>query len=124
MKRVIKNMMCDDIVNDSIKIFKIFKKLPSENMSEIDLFLTPENILGYHIHNNEEALTEFKYIIQSFKTLPNNEIYTAYKQDSYFLYSPTATSINIKMYERLINQVREYLKLRPSMIDKFPECLI
>lgn len=102
-------------IENDLRIFKIFKKINNEFKQELNLLITPENILKISSYSIQTE--EFNKIIERIVYTPENEIM------DYSLQSVNAWSDRF-IFERIIEQTRVYLQLRPILLERYPELLI
>lgn len=104
-------------LDNNIKLFRIYKKLSSDEKKELTLLLTAENIMGVKsvtkevneqlesIFNRVDKLSIVK--LTDYHDEENNSYWT----DKYY-------------FKNIMDQVKVYLMLRPNIIEKYPELLL
>lgn len=103
------------LLDNDIRLFKIYKKMPTLFKNELALLITPENIL----HINTSALPRDvisgyeqkieKMLTMSYKDLKSNQI-----NDYNYIF----------MFNNFIKIFKDYLILRPNLFETNPELLI
>lgn len=102
-------------IENDLRIFKIFKKMNNEFKQELNLLITPENILKTSSYSIQPE--DFNKIIERIIYTPENEIM------DYSLESVNTWSDRF-IFERIIEHTKIYLQLRPNLLEQYPELLI
>jgi hypothetical protein len=110
--------MTPEIEND-LRLFKIWKKMPKELKEEFSILITPENLLGVNTHPNHmvaEVADEHYRRIHNLLSLSYQEMYEIYSKEERWN--------NQKAFSNFISILKEYLRLRPNLFEDYPELLI
>ena len=102
-------------IENDLRIFKIFKKINNEFKQELNLLITPENILNLSEYAIDKY--EFQKIIERILNTSEMDIIDHYAS------IPNHWSDRF-IFERIIEQTRVYLQLRPILLERYPELLI
>ena len=113
-------MEIDDNVDNLLRIFTIYKKMPTVNKQELSIFLSVENILNVRSVNRKEVEGQLSAVMDRIDKLKKPDIMKFYNSDS-----PTdGYRVDKKYFENVVEQVKIYLMLRPALLEKYPELLI
>lgn len=113
-------MEIDDNVDNLLRIFNIYKKMPTVNKQELSIFLSVENILNVRSVNKQEVEEQLKAVLDRINKLKKSDIMKFYNSDSpYDVYR-----VDRRYFENVVSQVKIYLMLRPALLEKYPELLI
>ena len=105
--------MVDDDIYD-FELFQYFNKLPDNEQIECEIFITPEKIFGIQEANHicvDELNWKFNYL----KMLTRKEMEDLIESGSWNHYHT---------FKKIVAAIKEYVQLRPDILDKYPEFLI
>ena len=97
-----------------IELFQYFNKLPDNEQIECEVFITPEKIFGIQEAEYlavDELNGKFNYL----KMLPRKEMEELIEDGSWRYYHT---------FKKIVAAIKEYVQLRPAILDKYPEFLI
>jgi hypothetical protein len=103
---------------NNVRIWKLYKGLPSHIRNEINLFITPENIFGVQTHQiTIDTEQYFDKTIQQMMETPISAIIDSYENENdYEKYWSLTTN-----FEKVVEQIKIYLQLRPQVLQDYPE---
>jgi hypothetical protein len=110
--------MSEDIQN-TIRLFRLYKKLPYEYKKEFKLLLTPENILNASTSTDKNTFVETN-TNNSISGIDNMTI----KELSDNLENDEGTIFNSFVFNNIMKQLKVYISLRPQLIEDHPEYLL
>ena len=106
-----------DYLNDNIILFRIYKKMPHDLKDEFSLLITPENILNVSSSSvNREIQTFCDESIAKIRSLSVSELKENYSKGLFWS--------DKYIFERLIDQLKIFIQLRPQILLDYPELLI
>ncbi len=104
-----------DTDRDNLDIFFFYMKLPSHEQRECEIFITPEKI--YQIkYGDLTAINDIKNKLKYMRDLPTKELRDSVESRGEWPY--------YTMFNRVVGAIKEYMQLRPAVIEKYPEFLI
>jgi len=103
---------------EDLSILEFYKRLPYNKMKECEIFITPEKIYGIQYADDADTriLAESLNIL---KTLKSNEL-----KDKIELHRTEGVWREFYTFKNVVKAIREYLQLRPNLIEEYPECMI
>ncbi len=113
-------MEVEDDVDNILRIFNIYKKMPYENKQELSIFLSVENILNVRSVNKQEVEEQLAAVLSRIDKLKKSDIMKFYDSDS----PNDIYRVDRRYFENVVEQVKIYLMLRPILLENHPELLI
>ena len=104
-----------DADKDNFDIFNFYKRLPSHEQKECEIFITPEKIYLLN-HSDLAAENELTRKIEHIRKMTSTELRDSIESRGEWPY--------YTMFNRVTAAIKEYIQLRPAVIDKYPEFLI
>ena len=98
----------NDIINNDIILFKIYKKMPRDLEDEFSILITPENILNVSSSSVNHAIQTFcDESIAKIRSLSVSEMKENYSKGLFWS--------DKYIFERLIAQLKIFIQLRPQI---------
>jgi len=98
---------------DDLAIFEFYRKLPLEARVDCEVFITPEKIYKIQ-YASEIDIDDLERKLENLRNMKTEEIVDILESQSSYLTT----------FTRVVDAIREYLQLRPQMIEKYPEYLL
>ena len=105
--------MWEEDEND-IAIFEFYKKLPLEEQKKCEVFITPEKILEIQVATDIDKGTLQMHLI-ALRAFDINTFRSLILKKNWKDYT---------LFKRIVAAIKEYYKLRPEVIENYPELLI
>ena len=101
--------------SDNFDIFIFYTKLPPQDREECEIFITPEKILKIN-YGDYTAVNDVNRKVEYLRKLPIKELRDNLEsREGWPFYT---------FFSRVVDAIKEYLELRPLVIEKYPEHMI